>query len=471
MKEKRVTKKAILASLLSVAVCTSMLIGTSYAWFTDSAVSSGNVIKSGKLDIEFQVYDEEAQDYVNVNGPIFTYDKWEPGFVAWKNVKVTNVGNLALKYTLQFTGANLDNKLAEVIDVYYAPAEQLAPEPRPGFENGGVDPGALQEYYKGTLADVFNGEVDAIDDNLLPGESDSATVVLRMQTTAGNEYQNQTIGEFGMSVVATQYTYEVDSFDKDYDADAALPQIRRASTAAELTQALQDANDDDIIMLTDDIALTDNVTIKKNVTIDGNGKKISEKSIYVDSDSDVTFTNINFDTVKNASNKATFIYATSNYAGKMVIDNCTFTDAQWEGMQILPVAGAEIAITNCTFNTTENLVSANSNKGFRYIHFQATSGKAEAYHVTITGNTFNNLDRMLTGSYNSIIDVDCVDAGSTLTIGNNTFTDLDLETVTDANVGYYLYVSKGAGADETCITTMDMFNALVAADVTTITVS
>ena len=49
MKEKRVTKRAILASLLSVAVCTSMLIGTSYAWFTDSASSTGNKIKAGTL--------------------------------------------------------------------------------------------------------------------------------------------------------------------------------------------------------------------------------------------------------------------------------------------------------------------------------------------------------------------------------------------------------------------------------------
>lgn len=133
MKEKRVTKRAIFASLLSVAVCTSMLIGTSYAWFTDSVTSANNKIQSGTLKIDVQVKggDTGYTDYTsirNTSNPIFNYDKWEPGYTSWTNVKVLNDGNLAFKYTMRFTSDNdiANEPLAEVIDVYYSPSEITA---------------------------------------------------------------------------------------------------------------------------------------------------------------------------------------------------------------------------------------------------------------------------------------------------------------------------------------------------------
>ena len=49
---KRQTKRALITSVVSLLVCFSMLVGTTFSWFTDSVTSSGNIIKSGTLDVQ-----------------------------------------------------------------------------------------------------------------------------------------------------------------------------------------------------------------------------------------------------------------------------------------------------------------------------------------------------------------------------------------------------------------------------------
>ncbi len=232
MKEKRVTKRAIFASLLSVAVCTSMLIGTSYAWFTDSVTSANNKIKSGTLEVDLEVKGGNTgyKEYTSVKksqAPIFNYDKWEPGYTSWTNVKVKNEGNLALKYTLRFVSDDdlSAAKLAEVIDVYYAPAKVNKPTTgRPDLTQA-----QYNAYYLGTLADVFSGKVAPINDTLLAEDiastsyddtEDYATIVLKMKESAGNEYQNEALPAFDLQLIAMQYTYEEDTFGDDYDTKA-----------------------------------------------------------------------------------------------------------------------------------------------------------------------------------------------------------------------------------------------------------
>ncbi len=223
MKEKRVTKKAIFASLLSVAVCTSMLIGTSYAWFTDSVTSSNNKIVAGTLKVDLQVkggntgYDK----YTSIkesSEPVFNYELWEPGYTVWTNVKVVNEGSLALKYTLRFVSDDdlTKAKLADAIDVYYVPEDVAAPDSRPDFT---TEP--YVNYYKGTLAEVFSGTVDPIEDKLEENQdADYATIVLKMKEKAGNEYQGEALPAFDLQLIAMQASYEEDTFGKDYDEKA-----------------------------------------------------------------------------------------------------------------------------------------------------------------------------------------------------------------------------------------------------------
>ena len=51
MTNKKSTKRALLVSAMAMVICFTMLLGTTFAWFTDSASSNGNIIKSGTLNI------------------------------------------------------------------------------------------------------------------------------------------------------------------------------------------------------------------------------------------------------------------------------------------------------------------------------------------------------------------------------------------------------------------------------------
>lgn len=232
-KNERVTRRSVLASFLALAVCISMLVGTSYAWFTDSVTSSGNVIKSGKLDIEMYWADgkEDPKD-TTANwqdasaGAIFKDDVlWEPGFVQVRHINIKNVGNLAFKYKFAIvangtldTNAN-GHTLADAIDVYYVdPAVQISTRD------------LLTDAYKlNTLTNVLANIASAnstAQGVLYPAGKEPAggksqetvTIALKMREDAGNEYQNMSLGtDFSVQVLATQYTFEKDTFDDQYD--------------------------------------------------------------------------------------------------------------------------------------------------------------------------------------------------------------------------------------------------------------
>ena len=56
------TKRAMLASALSLALCCAMLLGTTFAWFTDSVTNTGNIIQSGNLNITATVAEVDPDD-------------------------------------------------------------------------------------------------------------------------------------------------------------------------------------------------------------------------------------------------------------------------------------------------------------------------------------------------------------------------------------------------------------------------
>ena len=246
------TRRALLSSVLSLVLCCSMLIGTTFAWFTDEVTSTGNIIKSGTLKVEMSWSDTKDGEYTDASeGAIFDYKYWEPGYTQVKYIKLENAGDLAFKYQLNVIPNILNTdgtKLAEVIDVYCAIVEDGV-----GTDYGFVAPTewtvtnewqASGLYKLGTLA-YRMGKADGIDTGvILPKEGntqhiDKATITdeyydesvtvciaLHMQEEAGNEYQNLSIGEgFSVQLIATQYTYEEDSFDETYDENAWHPDM------------------------------------------------------------------------------------------------------------------------------------------------------------------------------------------------------------------------------------------------------
>ena len=108
MTNAKLTKRALISSAVALILCFSMLLGTTYAWFTDSVTSANNIIKSGNLDVEMYWADGTkavpAADSANwtdaSTGAIFNYDKWEPGYTVVRHIKIANEGSLALKYQL-----------------------------------------------------------------------------------------------------------------------------------------------------------------------------------------------------------------------------------------------------------------------------------------------------------------------------------------------------------------------------------
>ena len=221
MTNKSRTKQALFISALSLFLSFAMLLGTTYAWFTDTVSSSNNIIISGNLDVEMYWADGTEAVPTDVagwndasTGAIFNNDKWEPGYAVVRHIKIANVGNLALKYKVNILANGEVSDLADVIDVYYVdPAIQIA------------DRTALTDANKlGTLTEALAGIDESGNGALKGGEADTITIALKMRETAGNEYQNKSIGtDFSIQLIATQLSYENDVFDDQYDKDAEYP--------------------------------------------------------------------------------------------------------------------------------------------------------------------------------------------------------------------------------------------------------
>ena len=187
------TKRALISSTLAILMCAAMLIGTTFAWFTDTASTAVNKIQSGKLDVALEM-STDGVNWESAEGKTLTFktkdnraaDKilWEPGCTyELPQLRVVNNGNLALKYKIQITGIQGDAKLNKVIDW--------------------------------TINDA---DINLTEEHLLAGQTgDPFTIKGHMQETAGNDYQNLSIDGIGITVYATQYNHENDSYGPDYD--------------------------------------------------------------------------------------------------------------------------------------------------------------------------------------------------------------------------------------------------------------
>lgn len=223
MKHKN-TRKELLVSVLALLLCVSMLVGSTFAWFTDNASSGMNTIAAGNLDIELLADGVKVTENTQLFDDV---DLWEPGVVVYENLQVSNVGTLALKYQLSLNFGNENNlnghKLSEVlkvaiidkIDASATRAEVLeaAKAASPKALNlfnvaGELLPGAVAAEQ--TVVIFWEPNADEID-NLYNANNDQDT----------SDGQPLHI-EFGVKLEATQLMYEEDSFGNDYDEFATI---------------------------------------------------------------------------------------------------------------------------------------------------------------------------------------------------------------------------------------------------------
>ena len=255
--------KALLNSVLSLVLCISMLLGTTFAWFTDEVTSTGNIIKSGTLDVEMLWNNDNGTEWTDASkGAIFNYQYWEPGYTDVKYLKVQNKGDLAFQYQLRILPDQVDADallLSQVIDVY---AGIVADGEGKDYAFTAPTRGSMGSLQKmGTLYEMLTNPNGADDGILQPKEGSTnvelapnaeaykgevtVCLVLKMQEEAGNEYQNKTIGGgegFKVQLLATQYTYEKDSFGTDYDTEAQLPTLGTSGVATGTANVNVDAD-------------------------------------------------------------------------------------------------------------------------------------------------------------------------------------------------------------------------------------
>jgi len=205
MTNSKSTKRALISSALAILMCAAMLIGTTFAWFTDTASTGVNKIQAGNLDIELQMKDNNGR-WVNAEGKILpflvegkipaegTQILWEPGCTyTLPELRIVNNGNLALKYKVVVSGFQGSAKLNKVINWT--------------MKLDGAD------FIMGSEHSLAAKNNDTVDFDIF-------TISGTMDKNAGNEYQNESIDGISINVYATQDTVENDSFDNQYDKDA-----------------------------------------------------------------------------------------------------------------------------------------------------------------------------------------------------------------------------------------------------------
>ena len=367
---QKATKRALLTSVMALVMCAVMLVGTTFAWFTDTASTGVNKIVAGNLDVD--IVDKEG---ISLDGKTLSFVNkddqsnilWEPGATFFtQGFKIVNKGNLALKYKVVVSGTTGDAKLLKAIefDVVTEKTKEAA-------------------------------EALAKEGNLLKqndsAPADNGVYYLRghMKEDAGNEYKNLTLDGISITVYATQYTHEFDSFDNQYDANAgkdtayytlaefnALTEIPEGIKNVHIALGAVSLKDGSVVIgndnlrdkygrgtLNGEITYTDKAGI--NLIIDGgtikDGPAVDHAAdnkiaFKIPDKSTVTFKNVKiegFFGLTSAGEDNPYGTPMHGKVASVTFDGCTF-DALW--LQDGQFYTSQITIKNSTFNKHENSV-------------------------------------------------------------------------------------------------------------------
>ena len=257
------SKKALLSSAFALVLSVAMLIGTTFAWFTDTASTGVNKIVSGNLKVD--IIGETSDSHISTlkftkagaetDAGAAEEILWEPGCrYLTEGFRIANKGNLALKWKAQVNMNNIINGKVE--------GSTIAKDGKSLLD--------VIDFYVVTSTDE-NAEAVAIEDfvgNLKKTETSEVYYIKGvMQTTAGNDYQDLTLDGITVTVIAAQDTVENDSFDNQYDKDAKYPIVAMDT----LQELINNATEPVSAKLEGNIAGSLTVPQDKDVTLDLNG--------------------------------------------------------------------------------------------------------------------------------------------------------------------------------------------------------
>ena len=418
MNESTKTKKALRGSLFALFLCIVLLIGTTFAWFTDTASTGVNKIQSGRLDVSLEMAngtnDNNETVWVSAENQMLTFKTkdgrsadqilWEPGCTyELPQLRVVNNGNLALKYKIKINGIQGDEKLNEVIDW--------------------------------TISDTA---LDA-DHKLAAGAtSDPLTIKGHMKESAGNDYQGLSIDGISITVVATQDTVENDSYGNTYDENATYPVSDAASIADAVADLATAGSKNVVVTVANDLTGTSGIkTAKGNTfTLDMNGKTIGVK--YGDGSSGTTTNGMQLlqgstVTLKNGTYKAehgedkdhNIAILIQNYSN-LTIDNCNLDMREANDTAGNSKGTSYVVSSNCgnvTIKGNTNIFARKGEYALDVMHWEGTGYETTGTHVVF--------DESMTGTVDGKIDVYCYrngatvkpvdDGGATLVIKGGTF--------------------------------------------------
>ena len=245
MKRKNLNRNALVTSIISLLLCVSMLVGTTFAWFTDEVVTGMNTIAAGNLDVALLAGGTE------VGGETKLFDKeeaWEPGVVVYENLQVVNKGTLALKYDMTLSFGN-ENSVEDAEGNEHTLSEVLQVAVIDKIENATRQQVLAAAKTSATSVSGFKmtGELEA-------GKSSTEQAVVifwEPNENARDNIYNINNGkttsngkplhiDFGVTLKATQLMSEQDSFGKDYDEEAEYPPSVVVADNADKPSAVED---------------------------------------------------------------------------------------------------------------------------------------------------------------------------------------------------------------------------------------
>ena len=325
MANRKNTRRALLMSIISLMLCCSMLIGTTFAWFTDEVVSGTNQILAGNLDVELYHSDKAVRnEKVTTTTKLFddvTPDLWEPGAVAYEVLTVANEGTLAMKYNLAvlFENATVVNgkTLADALKVAVVDADELTSREAAIAAGAGL----WQDFASFNLTGTLEAGKTATYGVVIYWEPTDNDNIFNMN----NENKGKTLSiDLGVKLLATQLDFEEDSFGSDYDENLMIA----VSSFEELKQAIADVNKGGVIYLNPGVYNFGYVlTIAgKECTIEGIGnvKLVNNGSSHffnVTEESNVVFKNLELDgnfTNNAKSRNGIFV----RYNSTVTLDDC-----------------------------------------------------------------------------------------------------------------------------------------------------
>ena len=327
MTNSKSTKRALISSTLAILMCVAMLIGTTFAWFTDTASTGVNKVVSGNLDVKL-MYSTDMQTWKEATEQTKLFDDnalWEPGYTQVVYLKIVNAGNLALKYEAGFSKNYTSNKGKNINGDWYRVDDYLkigTAEATTRFENREAVWSAIAATEKTLAKDVMltDGWI-----TLNAGESSNPfAVAIYMPTSVGNEanasrLRPSSVSGLGIEVRATQATVESDSFGTDYDANAAtvLKRVEYADGEHTVTGNIQANGTAGAIHGTGTAKITVDAT-----TVYGTYVSNYAMAVCASSRSEITIKGGEFANQAPAGSALSLIYAEDN--AKITIEGGTF---------------------------------------------------------------------------------------------------------------------------------------------------